>query len=135
MGNTYGRFLCFDKINPTTCFGNATRGWVTQLFHFGKTPNLSIIRSSPLRRHYGVETTIGANQPRFTFDQGKHWDHVRHTSEIRGLCLMKGSREILKKICHTFGVQSTNLRKNQCVFFMVYVTREMTWVKNGFLFS
>ena len=135
MGHTYGRFLRFDKINPTTCFGNATRGWVTQLFHFGKTRNLSIIRSSPLRRHYGVETTIGANQPRFTFDQGKHWDHVRHTSEIRGLCLMKWSREILKNFVILLEYKVQTSEKTNVFFFMVYVTREMTWVKNGFLFS
>ena len=135
MGHTYGRFLRFDKINPTTCFGNATHRWVTQLFHFGKTRNLSIIRSSPLRRHYGVETTIGANQPRFTFDQGKHWDHVRHTSEIRGLCLMKWSREILKNLSYFWSTKYKPQKRPMCFFFMVYVTREMTWVKNGFLFS
>ena len=83
VGHPYGYYLCLNKINPcTTCFGSAGAGWVTQLFHSGKTPNLAAIRS-PLRRHYGVETTIGANQPRFTFDQGKHCGITYHVTLFR----------------------------------------------------
>ena len=122
LGHPYGRFLCLDEINPTTCFGSGG-GWVTQLFHSGKTPNLvssapsvhHAIRS-PLRRHYGVETTTGANQPRFTFDQGKHWDHVWHTSEIRGLCLMKWSREILKNLSYFWSTKYKPQKRPMCFF-------------------